>query len=250
MQRRAAAGKSRDREIETAPEEMHGARLSKKRRAEIREDLVRTQQDAPEAVCEIGIVGTVRLILVERNRVWDFVRHRIDTQIQPEFTQRHEHRRIEGCNRHGLERNRVGRAVAHTQPQKMVDEIELDLEIAPGEGDHGRVQSARSDMQRQMPGMVQPRPPLETDLTHDLRPQMQRVTAVPPRRIGQFRPQSFVLNHRHRLPFVAPPQSYVDQVRSDRHHTVDGNSTQFRSRLWGIVPEQSQECCARVIDVR
>src|SRR5205814_6313716 len=47
---RPAAGKASDGEIETAPEEVHGARLADEARPELLQDVVRREQDPPGAM--------------------------------------------------------------------------------------------------------------------------------------------------------------------------------------------------------
>src|SRR6202044_3180467 len=67
--RSGAAGEARDREIEAAPEEMYGADFSNEARGELLEDLVGLDEDAPEAVRGVGVVGGVLGVLCEGDGV-------------------------------------------------------------------------------------------------------------------------------------------------------------------------------------
>src|SRR5262245_26019677 len=82
------AGKARDREIKTAPEEMHGACFAKEGGSEAREYLARRKQHAPEAIDVLGVVGRMYGILLERDAVGDLARHGHDVCFNVELAQR------------------------------------------------------------------------------------------------------------------------------------------------------------------
>src|SRR5687768_3196043 len=61
-------------------------------------------------------------------------------------------------------------------------EIKLDLKITARKGDRPRRQSARADVQRNVPPMVKPRVHRQADLADDLAIKVQRIFGRPPRR--------------------------------------------------------------------
>src|SRR5271156_5989814 len=83
MRWRKTAGKASDRHIETAPEEMHGARLPKKSRAELFEHPVHFDQRAPELMSAAGVVRGVLAVVLKRYRVRDLDRRCPDPHLQP-----------------------------------------------------------------------------------------------------------------------------------------------------------------------
>src|SRR5437762_1089173 len=91
MRRRRPDGKTGDSEIEAAPEKMHRAPLAAEARAEFFQHALGLEQDAPETVGVGGIVGAMLLIAIERSRVDDFVRQKVDLDRQFEFGQGSDH---------------------------------------------------------------------------------------------------------------------------------------------------------------
>src|SRR5205807_3062305 len=82
------------------------------------------------------------------------------------------------------------RAVAGLYAQRVVNEIEVDLEnpfaIRYGRGS----QAAGGHVERDVPRMIEPGCLRQPDLAYDLRPQMKRRAGLPPGRIWQVRPCS------------------------------------------------------------
>src|ERR1043166_6054361 len=78
MRRRLPTGKSRYRQIETAPEKMDRTAFAAETRAKFFKDAIGLSQHAPEAIRVLGIVGTMLLVFVERNRIGNFVRQHVD----------------------------------------------------------------------------------------------------------------------------------------------------------------------------
>src|SRR5690606_1414793 len=66
--------KACDGEIETAPEQMHGAGLAEKRRAESIEDPVDRHQGLMEALHRVAVIGPVAMVFGERYRIGYLVR--------------------------------------------------------------------------------------------------------------------------------------------------------------------------------
>src|SRR5437588_11598577 len=88
MARRAAAGEPCYREIKTAPEEMHRARLAEEAGAEFFEHPVGVQKYLEEPSHRVRIVGRVVSVLRELGRLRQFVRHLVDRNSNAEFAER------------------------------------------------------------------------------------------------------------------------------------------------------------------
>ena len=158
---------------------MHRARLAEEAGAELREHLVRRAEDAPEAVGIVAVVGRMHAILGERDRIGDFVRLAVDRDRDAEAGQRVQHVAVEFRDRHRLEHDLAEVAVAGAHPQHVIDEVEIDLEGARAVGDRRRGEPARGDVERHVPGMIEPGRAREPDLADDLRPQLQRLGRCP-----------------------------------------------------------------------
>ena len=78
MRRRLPSRKTRYGQIETAPEKMHRAAFAAEARTKFFKNAIGLDQNAPETVGIFGIVGTMRFVLIEWNRIGDLVRHEID----------------------------------------------------------------------------------------------------------------------------------------------------------------------------
>src|SRR5581483_4896891 len=122
MLRRPPSGKARHREIEAAPEEMHRGDLAEEGTAEMREHMVGGEQDAPEAVGIIAIIGRMHAILGKRDGIRDLVGHCVDADVEPEIGERGENLHIELGDRRRLEYELAYMAVAHAQPKHVIDE--------------------------------------------------------------------------------------------------------------------------------
>jgi hypothetical protein len=83
----ATAREARHGEIKASPEEMHRARLAKKRAAKIEENIVRGQQDAPKPRDVVAVVRCVHEIPIERNRIDHLVRNLTDAHLDPRLRQ-------------------------------------------------------------------------------------------------------------------------------------------------------------------
>ena len=86
--RRAPAGKSRDRQIETSPKKMHGTIFSDKSRSKFLEHRIHVHKNPPKAMSVLGGVRFMRAILVESNRIGNLHGHRPDLHFDIERAQR------------------------------------------------------------------------------------------------------------------------------------------------------------------
>src|SRR5712691_8674419 len=116
--------------IKAAPPEMYRADFADEARAEFFEDLVDIHQRAPKSIRVLGVVGRVRFVFVEANRVRDLNRHRpnLDVDIQT-FECRH-HSLVKLSNRFRAQLENLDRAVTALYYQFVIDKVELDLEDA------------------------------------------------------------------------------------------------------------------------
>src|SRR6516165_1204246 len=84
MRRRPAAREAGYREIEAPPEEMDWTDLAQKACAKHSQYSISLNQDPPENVGELGVIGGVLVILLEWDRMLDLTRHGPDRHIEPE----------------------------------------------------------------------------------------------------------------------------------------------------------------------
>ena len=91
MRRRRTPGKTRHGQIKTAPEKMHRTAFAAETRAKLLKYAIALHQNAPEPVGILAIVGAVLFILIERDRIFDLVRHGVDSHRQIRARQRLHH---------------------------------------------------------------------------------------------------------------------------------------------------------------
>jgi hypothetical protein len=167
---RRPAGEAGDHQVVAAPEETNRTALAGEAGTKGLEDPVGLQQHAPVAVDALGIIGRMHLILGERDGVRDLVRDRMKADLDPEPGQEVHEPPVEVCDRHRPERQSACSAVAHRDEQPMVDEIEVDLELAQPVRDRQRCEATRGDVEGRVPGVIEPRglgqPNLADDLGH------------------------------------------------------------------------------------
>src|SRR6266550_6392777 len=87
MRRRGPAGKTRHREIETAPEKMHRTAFAAETRTKFLENPISLQQHTPESIGVFRIVSRVFFIAIERDRFQRFVRPHSDLHFNCELSQ-------------------------------------------------------------------------------------------------------------------------------------------------------------------
>jgi hypothetical protein len=113
VQRSRAPGKARHREIEAAPEEMNRADFAEKARAELLED-------------------PVRLTSARQKRcTWYYIGTSVDPEPGVELGECSHELVVEVGDRLGSEGQPLLAAVARPDEQRLIDEVEIDLEGAP-----------------------------------------------------------------------------------------------------------------------
>src|SRR5262245_26645949 len=128
--RSKASGKASHRQIETAPEKMHWADLAKEARAKILHDPRALHQHLPEAGDVDAIVLGVDTILFEARRVLDLDRHRPDVHRNAESAQPVHELLVKVCDGHRRELEVFSSTVAAFDQQRMLPEIEGNIERA------------------------------------------------------------------------------------------------------------------------
>ena len=185
----APSGKARAREIESAPEELWRARLSEKVRAEPVEDELRLDQSGVEPFHLLAVVRADGTVLQERDRGRDLDRHRHDARVrQAEPGEAVQHLPVEVRDRHGGERDGRPSAAARNDHERVIDEVEVDLERFVPARHHRRRQSPRRHEERRIPPVVHQGCQRQPDLPDDLRPHVDRVERFLPFGVGERRP--------------------------------------------------------------
>src|SRR5258708_31057609 len=128
MARRAAAGKTRHSEIETAPEKLQRAGLAEEAGAELLEHPIGIEKNLKKAPERVRVVGGVRVILREADRLRQFVRHLVDHDVNAELGENSHNSRVKTSNRFSGQGKLPRCAFTGRNPRMMIDEVEVDLE--------------------------------------------------------------------------------------------------------------------------
>src|SRR5262245_23338166 len=99
MRRSRPAGKPRHRQIEAAPEEMHGTAFATKMRAELLEHAIALHQNAPEPISVLRVIRAMRFVLIEWDRVLNLVRHFVNRYWQMKLVESPDDSCVHMCNR-------------------------------------------------------------------------------------------------------------------------------------------------------
>ena len=139
--------------------------------------------------------GRVESFALAPMSVADFAGHRPDVDVDVEAAQTRHELRIEIGNRHRRKREAFDPAVAGRNTKEMIDEVEDNIEAAPIINIRRCDQAARIQMERHIPPMIDQRGRLEPHLACDLRPAMQGLAGIGPRRQRQVRPERIGVHH-------------------------------------------------------
>lgn len=167
---RRAAREPRHREIETAPEKMHGADLADEARTEGAHHAGGLQQRLVETRDVFGIILRVRAIFIEGDAVFDLTRRGPDADVDIKAPQTLHESRIELGNRHRFERQALAAAVVGFDVEPVIDKIEHDVERAPTIGNCPLRHATRGDVKCHVPPMIDERRLRQDDLAGNLRP--------------------------------------------------------------------------------
>src|SRR6478735_11310553 len=168
MTRRAASRETCHRKIETAPKEMHRARLAEKAGAELLEEAIAVHEDLQETSYSVRVVGRMRGVQRKPDRVRQFVRHLVDSSGNAEFGERRHRSGVEAGDGVPGKRKLPLCTIAGRDAQDVIDKIEVDLERSRTLRHRRRRQSAGGDVERYMPGMIEPGRLRQPDFSGDL----------------------------------------------------------------------------------
>ena len=166
---------------------MDGARFAQERGAEGLEHAVNRQQSRMETLHRSTVIGPVAPVLAERHRKGHLVRHPAEARRAAKRCNQIPELRVKLRHRRGTEGKAGRSAVAAGPPQRVIDKIEGDLDARPVRDQRGG-QAARRDVERGIPGMIEPRGAGEPVLPRDLQVKMQGRTGLAPAQILQLRP--------------------------------------------------------------
>ena len=154
MRRRRSPGESRHREIEAAPEEVHGARLAEERSLEVLERAVGREQHTMKAPDVIRIIGRMHVVFRERNRIGNFVRTAVDSDVQTQIAESLEQTGVKRRDRFSSQRQCARRPVIRADDERMLHEIEVDLKRAGPVRDRRSGEAAGGDVQSRVPRVI------------------------------------------------------------------------------------------------
>ena len=170
MLRRGAARKARAGQVEGSPKQVDRADLAREPGAKHVENPRGLQQDAPEALRKLGVVGAVHRVLFEGNRGRNFIREMPDAHRRTQALQRAHHLLVKRRHGHRFKRNRSGFALAGFHQQAMFKKIEIDLQhtgaVRHGRGGH----AANRGVEGHVPAVIDGRCKCQPDLAHNLHP--------------------------------------------------------------------------------
>ena len=180
MFRRATAGKARHRQIETAPEEMHGAAFADEPCAEKLQDAIRLEEHLPKTVRELTIIGAMNRIAAEGDCIRDLGGKLIDLDLDASPSELRHHDFEEAGHRPRFQGQMALPPLAGHNFQHVPIEVKHDLErpilVIDGRGR----ETARAHIERNMPGMVEPWRESQSHLAHDLRIEMKGFAGFSP----------------------------------------------------------------------
>src|SRR5437868_11849990 len=116
---------------------MHRAALAQKSRAELFEDAIALDQDAPKPLDVFGLVGSVVLVFIEWSGIVKLHRLTINLYFDSQGLQRRHVFRVKIGDETLVEAHGMWLAVTGSHPQLMSHQIEFDLQRAGGARDGG-----------------------------------------------------------------------------------------------------------------
>jgi hypothetical protein len=152
---------------------MNRADLVEKARAEKGEDAVRLDQNTPEAVGEIVVIGGMPMVGLEADRMLDFTGQGPDPHIETERAHSPHQLGMEIGDRPRLQGKGFLPAVIDADPQAMLDKVEIDLKGVRAVGDRRGGKTAAGDVERHLPPVIDHWRLRQADLADDLRPYVE-----------------------------------------------------------------------------
>src|SRR6266508_6847957 len=193
---------ARRRQVERALPEVDRAALTDKRRPIRLEYARNADQDSPAAVHVQWIVGSVRVVLVERNLIVDFDWMCVDCHMDSERLQLCHELEVEVGDRARDQRHTAGAAVGGRGGQLVFDQVEVDLEDTLADRNHRGGQPPSRHRECDTPPFIEKWRELELHLADDLQPHVQRRERGLPVLVRQRWPHWIIVSSSHR---AAPP---------------------------------------------
>ncbi len=153
---------------------MDRAALTDERRPIRLEYARNADQDSPAAVHVQRIVGSVRVVLVERNLIVDFDWMCVDCHMDSERLQLCHELEVEVGDRARDQRHTAGAAVGGRGGQLVFDQVEVDLEDTLADRNHRGGQPPSRHRECDTPPFIEKWRELELHLADDLQPHVQR----------------------------------------------------------------------------
>jgi hypothetical protein len=176
-----------------------------------------------------AVIGAPLVVIRERDRLRHLIGRRVYARRNTEIGQRARDPAIEVGDRHRLQREGQGPDI-RAEAQGVVHEVELQGEGARAVRDHTGGQPARRDIERRLPGMIQPRRLGEPHLADDLGPEVQRRIGLAPFSVRQRRPGVSLGRCRH----VASSDGSL-RCGPGKHHRTLGDML-WNDKAWGRPP--------------
>src|ERR1700752_4290581 len=127
MRRRRSPGKTGHCQIKATPEKVYRATFAAEARPEFLKHTIALDENAPEPICVLAVIRMVLFILLERDRVLDLVRHRVDGDGQLEISQCLHHCLVKFRDGLWFQLDRSPSAIAFKDAQLVIDEIKSYL---------------------------------------------------------------------------------------------------------------------------
>ena len=167
---------------------MDRARLADESGAELLHDPVDLHQGAPEPLDRRRVVGPRRGVPLERHGVDELARRRVQVKVDTEVFQLAHDRGVEVGDRAWPERHVTPYAVAASDHQPVVDEVEVQLEGPRTVGNRRSAETAGGEIERYVPRVIEPRRRAQPDLADDLGHEVEGRGGLGPGAVGQRRP--------------------------------------------------------------
>src|ERR1700722_2062615 len=185
---------------------MNRADLSDKPRPEPHKDKVDLYEGLPKKPYVMGIIALVHLIFFKRYGRNDLIGFGMDAHIDLHPLKHGKDLLVKIGDRPRVKVGTLGGTLAGKDDQLMPHKIEVDLEDAACIRHAARRQPARRDIERDMPGMIEPGHLPQPYLADDLRPKMNGSDRILQTFILQLRPRQ--IRTLHNLKMKTPVRGF------------------------------------------
>ena len=159
-------------QIETAPKKVARTRLADETRTKLPQHHIRGSQNASQTVGILWVVGGMRIILIQSNRIGNLLRLGVDFNLDASSAQQPKQFSIKSGHRHGRKGHRP-LTLRCAKLEAVVHKIELQFKRASAVRDRPRRQTSRGHIESNVPEMVLQRCQAQQNFSHDLGPHVQ-----------------------------------------------------------------------------